>query len=426
MSSSSPSPVIVQFQPGELIFATGDPGTEAYILEIGQVEIFIDTQEQPVTIRCLGPGDVLGEMAVIDAAPRSASARALVTTRCIVISSQQISERIDEADPVVRLVINTLLNRMRTLTSRTDNTSERHAPDDDASLTESTPSLSGADQGDQPHGQSHYQSQSTYGDIIDKMRLESELRTAIASDSLIPHYQPLVDLQTDQIVGFELLVRWQSPSRGRVSPGLFISIAEETSLIIPVGDWALKAACQAAQSFQKEINRPLFISVNISAKQFLSPGFTQQLADIIPPQHIQHIKLEVTESLLMEGDRAIQTLQTCRKMGFHISLDDFGTGFSSLSYIAELEIDSLKIDQSFVRKMLDHKRTFTLTKSMLAMAHELGMVAIAEGIETTKHRDLLKTFDCHIGQGYLFGAPMPFEDALALLTSQKWSVSSRI
>ncbi|MEO1590182.1 MAG: EAL domain-containing protein, partial [Cyanobacteria bacterium J06632_22] len=261
MSSSSPSPIIVQFEAGELIFSTGDPGEQAYIIEAGQIEIFIDPGAQPLSLRQLGPGDVLGEMAVIDAAPRSASARALVPTRCLVISSQQISERIDESDPVVRLLITTLLDRMRSLTHRPrlNRSSADYSEGDHSSmLSASSPPPTVAPQ--EPNEQT----------VIDKIRLESELRTAIASDKLIPHYQPLVDLQTQQIVGFELLVRWHSPSRGPVSPGLFISIAEETSLIIPVGCWALQAAVQAVQTFQDHTNRVLFISVNISAKQFLA------------------------------------------------------------------------------------------------------------------------------------------------------------
>ncbi|MEO1592054.1 MAG: EAL domain-containing protein, partial [Cyanobacteria bacterium J06632_22] len=149
---------------------------------------------------------------------------------------------------------------------------------------------------------------------------------------------------------------------------------------------------------------------------FLAPDFIEQLAHLVPSEYISNIKLEVTESILMAGDQARQTLHICREMGFHISLDDFGTGFSSLSYLSDLEVDSIKIDQAFVRKMLAHHRTFVLTKTMLAMTHDLGMVSIAEGIETAEQQDVLKSLGCHIGQGYLYSPPIKLSEALTQLT----------
>ncbi len=409
LPSTATDPLLVEFESGELIFEAGELGDKAYIIESGQIDVFVKTGNQPLSLRSLGAGEVLGEMAVIDAAPRSASARACVPTRCLVISSQQIAERIDETDAVVRLLITTLLDRMRSLTYSSVVTCAglKRAIADETTIVssqywESRSDCSDADDVDNE-------------DVIAKMRLESELRAALKSNHLIPYYQALVDLQTEKIVGFELLVRWQSPSRGYVSPGLFISMAEETSLIIPVGCWALSAAVQAIQSFQAEVDCPLFITVNISAKQFLAPDFIEQLVQLVPVPCIKCIKLEVTESVLMAGGNASQTLQICRDMGFCISLDDFGTGFSSLSYLSELEVDSVKIDQSFIRKLLENKRTFMLTKTMINLTHDLGMQSIAEGIETATQRDTLKRLGCHIGQGYLFSPPVAFAEALALL-----------
>lgn len=385
MSDWGSSSALKHFQIGETIFSEGDPGDWAYIIESGRVEVAVSVDGQPFPLRILTSGDVLGEMAVMDTAPRSASARALEETVCVAISSQQISERVQDADPVVKLLVNTLLHRIR-----------------------STPQITSSPR--IPMGM-QAESSSDNDKVLDKMRLESELREALDNQQLQPHYQPLVDIQTGQILGFEALIRWFSPTRGHVSPGEFTSIAEETSLIIPIGQHTIQQSCCDLVHFQRSCpDRPLFMSINVAPRQLEEDSFLADLQDIIDQYRLQpsQIKLEVTERVFMEDPIALETLQNCRQAGFHIALDDFGTGFSSLNYLTRFEVDGFKIDRAFVQEILTNQRTQILVKSMLAMAHGLGMQTVVEGIETQEQLKALQESGCDIGQGYLFGKPLPF------------------
>lgn len=408
MSEGKESSLLVHFQPGELIFTAGEEGHHAYIIESGQVDIFLTTTGKDVSFKTLVKGDVFGEMAVIDASPRSASARALTETCCVVISSEQISDRIEASDPVVKLLVSRLLDHIRSLNTGVSQAAMPGSDLPESSLTSSSPFF--------PHQP-----------VLEKMRLESELLDAIATNAFVPHYQPLVDLETEEILGFEFLIRWESPTRGWVSPAMFINTAEETSLIRPIGRWVLENACADLNRLNQALtntlanpveNRPpLFISVNVSARQFQAPQFNEELLEILQRHQIPHsqIKLEVTERVLMEGPSAINIIQQCRQLGFHLALDDFGTGFSSLTYLAKFEIDSLKIDQYFVRQMLTNRRTLALMKNILAMTRDLEMLSVAEGVETQEELDILRRLGCQVGQGYLFGKPLPFESAKNLL-----------
>ncbi|HEY9878826.1 MAG TPA: EAL domain-containing protein, partial [Leptolyngbyaceae cyanobacterium] len=393
----------------ELIFSEGSQGNCAYIIESGRVEIFVEAKSHPISLKVLSAGDIFGEMAVIDASPRSASAKALEDCCCMVVSSSQIFERIQSSDAIVKLLIGMLLNRTREC--------NRHLKSN-AEAVFSLPFLRKLSDRTSSEDQQQLQ-------VIEKMRMESEFQKAIGNDELIPYYQPLVDLNTGTVVGFELLMRWKSPKWGMVSPDLFINLAEETSLIIPTGFWALEKACVHLQNFQQVFSaaaptaKPLFISVNVSARQFQHPDFFNTLMKIIGDHGVSpdQIKLEVTERIFLEGSVAIAAIQQCREAGFSISLDDFGTGFSSLNYIARCEVDSLKIDLSFVRQMFSNGKTPVLMQTIIDLAKGLHIPSCAEGIETRDQMNMLQNLGCDLGQGYLFGKPMPFEAALAFLAS---------
>lgn len=397
------------FESGELIFTEGSRGDCAYIIESGRVEIFVESDRHAIPLKVLGPGEIFGEMAVIDASARSASARALEACSCMVVSSSQIAERIQSSDAVVKLLIGMLLHRTREYNQHLKGTPDAgvYSPLDPV---RPDPAVAAEPQRLQ---------------AIDKMRLESEFQKAICSNELMPYYQPLVDLKTEEIVGFELLLRWQSPKRGMVAPDLFVNLAEETSLIIPAGFWALEKACIHLHCFQQAIQTlkstapPLFISVNVSVRQFQHPDFVTTLMTLVRRHRVApaQIKLEVTERIFLEGAVALEAIQQCCQAGFSISLDDFGTGFSSLNYIARCEIDSLKIDQSFVRQMFSDGKTPVLMQTILYLTKELQMPSFAEGIETREQMEALRDLGCDIGQGYLFGRPLPFEATLKLLVT---------
>ena len=248
--------------------------------------------------------------------------------------------------------------------------------------------------------------------------LEKELREALQQHQFILHYQPQVDA-VGRITGTEALVRWQHPQRGLVSPGIFIPLAEETGLILPLGHWVLETACRQLLTWAGQAaTAHLTIAVNVSAVQFRHPDFVAQVLALL--EHTganpKKLKLELTESLLLDNVEDIITKMTALKpLGIHFSLDDFGTGYSSLSYLKQLPLDQLKIDQSFVRDLLTDPNDAAIARTILALAQSLGLSVIAEGVESEAQRGCLELQGCLAYQGYLFGRPVPVAEFEKLL-----------
>lgn len=245
--------------------------------------------------------------------------------------------------------------------------------------------------------------------------LETDLRQAIANNEFQLYYQPIIDFKSGLTSGFEALVRWISPTRGFVSPGEFIPLAEETKLIVPIGDWILRAACrQMHQWHQKFPDYPqLTISVNLSSHQF-SADLVAQVEQILAETNLAPhcLKLEITESAVMDNvEEAIALLKDLKALGIKLSIDDFGTGYSSLSYLQKFCADTLKVDQSFVRQMDVSDKNIAIVDIIVTLAHKLEMDVIAEGIETETQTRLLKELNCEYGQGYLFAKPLNLEAA---------------
>lgn len=251
--------------------------------------------------------------------------------------------------------------------------------------------------------------------------LENELRRAIDNDELVLHFQPQVELASGRICGLEALVRWQHPERGLVSPGQFIPIAEESGLIVPLGEWVLRNALRHFCSCQKPDLPPLRISVNISALQFQQSGFPAFLRNCLNEVCFdpRHLELELTESLLMRDISSVmRTLEEIRRLGVKLAIDDFGTGFSSLSYLTRFPIDRLKIDQSFVRDIKFASANASIVRAIVALARSLSLDIVAEGIETPEEKALLEEMDCSKGQGFLFARPMPAEQLSDWIATQ--------
>jgi len=254
--------------------------------------------------------------------------------------------------------------------------------------------------------------------VMERASLEKDLREAIRLRQFVLHYQPQV--AGGQLVGSEALVRWQHPHRGIVSPASFIPLAEETNLILPLGQWVLEAACEqlARWATRPEMSH-LTVAVNVSALQFHDPGFVDQVLAVLNKTGANpyRLKLELTESLLVtKVDDIIEKMYVLKSKGVGFSLDDFGTGYSSLSYLKRLPLDQLKIDQSFVRDILIDPNDAAIAKTIIALAHSLGFAVIAEGVETADQRDFLAHSGCHAYQGYYFSRPLPVEsfDAYAI------------
>lgn len=248
--------------------------------------------------------------------------------------------------------------------------------------------------------------------ITSRTSLESDLRLSIERQELRLYYQPVVDAHGGTI-GAEALVRWLHPVRGLVSPATFIPLAEQTGLILPIGQWVLETACTQLQQWARiPYKAARTIAVNISAKQFQHPNFVNSILELIETTGInpRRLKLELTESLLVqEVEEAITRMELLRARGLKFSLDDFGTGYSSLSYLKRLPLDQLKIDQSFVRDLLTDPNDVAIVRTILALANSLGLSVVAEGVETVEQEDILIANGCRQFQGYLYSRPVPIE-----------------
>ncbi|NRD76862.1 EAL domain-containing protein [Bacillus sp. BRMEA1] len=240
--------------------------------------------------------------------------------------------------------------------------------------------------------------------------IERELRKALKEKQFILYFQPKIDLKTNQIIGYESLIRWNHPEMGMIPPNDFIPIAEETGLIAKLGEWVLEEACQKVQ----ELGRQLPIAINISVKQFADVNFVKNTKEIIEKTHCHPslLEFEITESIMQDVFSSIKIVKELKEMGIKISMDDFGTGYSNLSILNEMDLDILKIDRSFVKKMTDNEKSLSLVKTIITMGHSLGFEIVAEGIETLEQLELLKQFECDIGQGYYFNPPLPFNEIM--------------
>jgi diguanylate cyclase (GGDEF)-like protein len=251
------------------------------------------------------------------------------------------------------------------------------------------------------------------------LQLETSLRQAIGRQEFRLYYQPIVLLETGKITGFEALVRWQHPLRGLISPGEFISVAEETGAIIPIGYWVLHEACRQMRAWQLQFpEKPLSISVNLSSKQFSHPKLIESISQILQKTGLdaRSLKLEITESAIMENsESATAMLLQLRDMEVELHLDDFGTGYSSLSYLHRFPVDVLKIDRSFTTMMNISDEKAEIVRTILMLANNLGMEATAEGIETAEQLAQLKGLQCKYGQGYFFSKPLDREAAGAMM-----------
>lgn len=253
-----------------------------------------------------------------------------------------------------------------------------------------------------------------------RLTLETELRRALEREEFVLYYQPKVNLASGRIAGMEALLRWQSAEHGLVAPGEFIPLLEETGLILPVGNWVLRAACEQARAWQKAGFPATRVAVNLSALQFRQPDLAGTILDILRGGDLDPVpgslELELTESLLVRNvEGAIATLSGLREMGVHISIDDFGTGYSSLSYLKRFPINSLKIDQSFVRDISDGCDDGTIAGAIIALGHSLGLQVVAEGVETVEQLGYLRKARCDEMQGYLFSRPVPAGEMTRLL-----------
>ncbi|HEY9738464.1 MAG TPA: EAL domain-containing protein [Trichocoleus sp.] len=259
-------------------------------------------------------------------------------------------------------------------------------------------------------------------EAVQRLQLESHLLEALDKQEFVLYYQPIVNLEAGRIAGFEALVRWQHQERGFVTPGDFIPVVEETGLIIELGQWIFREACQQLRSWQQQVpDYPLKMSINLSRRQFMQPDLVQQIAVGLEESGIagEQVQMEITESMIMRDVEASQELMlNLKALGLALAIDDFGTGYSSLSYLHRFPTDTLKIDRSFVGRMEHSQEDREIVHTIITLGHKLNLTLVAEGIETAEQMALLQQMGCQYGQGYWFSRPVTAEDAIALLTQQ--------
>ncbi|MBA2689553.1 MAG: EAL domain-containing protein [Burkholderiales bacterium] len=277
-------------------------------------------------------------------------------------------------------------------------------------------------------GKNNYQFYSAQMNIhtLERLSLESQLSRAIENNELVVHYQPKIDLATQQITGAEALVRWQHPQRGLIETSDFIPLAEETGLIVPLGLWVLNTACAQVAAWKKQGLPALRIAVNLSARQFVHEGLLHDIYHTLRRSGLDYhqLELEITESAVMHSPvQAAAIMNELKARGVRLTMDDFGTGYSSLAYLKRFPIDSLKIDRSFIQGIPEDADDVALTKTIIAMAHNMKMIVIAEGVETEKQAIFLHSYGCDEYQGYYFSRPVPAEEFVKLLRNVKTLVS---
>jgi len=258
--------------------------------------------------------------------------------------------------------------------------------------------------------------------VSERLALTNKLRRAVERNELFLHYQPLVDVQSNQFFGTEALVRWRHPELGIVSPAKFIPLAEETGMIVAIGEWVLRTACMQNKAWQDAGLPRIAVAVNISARQFREKGLVQTIERILEESGLdsRYLELEVTEGVIMHDiEQVIAILQQIKSLGVKLSIDDFGTGYSSLSYLKRFPVDRLKIDQSFVRDITSDPDDAAIAQAVINLGHSLDLKVIAEGVETQEQLDFLRDHGCDEKQGYLISRPVPAEDFARLLMTAR-------
>lgn len=392
----------VRIDKDQIIFHEGDTGDCAYIIEQGRVLVFITKDREEIPLSILGQGEIFGEMSLIDNQSRSASVRALEPVTLRIVTKQQVLERISTADTVVQLLMRVLLKRLRR-----NNLNTRGVDKISDLQIENT-------------GVGDDKTQSA----LDQIKLEGQIFQAFQNKEFELYYQPIVELKSRKIIGCEALLRWKSPTHGMISPNVFIDVIENSSMVIPIGHWIINQALKDLKSLRENLiakNKAkdadeFMMSINISGRQFTHSDFVHNLEDLREKNDIptKNIKLEMTERIMMDGAIALEALHQCRNQGYAISLDDFGTGFSSLQYLTQMPISFLKVDRSFVMKVLNDSRSRAVVSAIIHLAHAMDIEIIAEGIESNEESLVLETLGAHYGQGYLFSKPIDFDNFLKL------------
>jgi len=379
--------------PGEVLFRQGDPAGCAWLVERGEVVLQVESEAGPQPPRVFGSGELIGELALLDGAPYRATAVARDDAVLLAIDADQFDERLRASDPIVMALVDSLRSRMR-------------------ALQEALPAGTPLPLEDQPCDDPEERAG------IAKIHFETQLREALDQGTLEVHYQPILDLQAGRIGGYEALVRWKHDELGQVSPADFIRLAEETSLIVPLGEYVLDRAIDVLRGLHALHGDAVpSIAVNLSARQFRAAQLAVSVHEILDRTGVDPalLQLEITESFLANRSEAVQSVQALTEAGVSIAIDDFGTGYSNLSSLKRFAVDTVKIDRSFVRDIDTDDDDAAIVRAIINMAHSLNLTVVAEGVENQAQLDFLRQCRCDEIQGYYVAYPAPAEEQVALL-----------
>ncbi len=382
----SDAPERLVLSPGDVLFVRGEEATAAYLIERGRVRLVGEGGPDAQAER--GAGEIVGESAIAGPGPHPVSAVAVEPTDLLVVRREQVSRRLADVDPLLRLCVAAMLIRA--------GHGELHSKPSDSPW------------------QGHYEAAG------ERLSAEYQLRRAIARDELRLFFEPIVDLPARQIAGFEALLRWQHPERGLLPPAAFIPMAEASGLISDITALCLRAVgaqfpALAAAVGGRGPGGPPFISINVSGHDLEREDFAASAAGILSDAGLDlaAVRLEITESVLIKNTgRSAATLQQCRDQGLQIAIDDFGTGYSSLTYLGELPVSMLKLDRSFAHSLLDQPNGRKIVEAIIQLGGALGLAVVAEGVERDSEARLLAAMGCSMAQGYLFGRAAMLADTL--------------
>ncbi len=400
-----------KFPAGTIVFNHGDRRDVAYIIDSGEVHII---DPHGAVVGKLGAGDIFGEMALIDNGVRSATATVVKDAKLFVLSRDLLKERMEDLDPLVGLLVSLLVEHYRI--------ARKHLPE--SIKVEADENLEDRLRRAEDDNVTYFSLRKTLdsqNEALKELKVEQELRIGLERREFEPFLQPILDLRSKKLVGFESLIRWRHPERGIVFPNDFIGIAERTHVVQFLDRMMLEKACEIVSDLNVvagDKNGPVSISVNLSGVNFADSGLVDMVRETVQqagiPMH--QIRLEVTESaLIADAKQAEQMLNELRALGLGISLDDFGTGYSSLSYLHKFSFDTLKIDRAFISQInlpeRQDSKGLDIVRAIVNLAHDFDLKVVAEGIENEADVGVLQGIGCEMGQGYLFGKPLSLADA---------------
>jgi diguanylate cyclase len=373
------------FASGQQIFKYGDIGDCAYLIEDGTVEVLIMKEGSEQRIRLIGKGELFGEVSLIDYQPRTATVRAIERTVLVPIQRKMMEGLLEKSDPVLRHLLLVILERFR---HRND---DSVIPDTSARV---------------PLEQSKRRS-IVKGEATQKLSLAHGMKRALAREEFQLYYQPICNLADGRVAGFEALIRWHHPTDGVMQPKDFLWIAEQTGLIHEIGLWSLERACRDWATLRKftDYESP-FVSVNLSAAQLSNEMLVEEVKSVIESQNMNaaELKLELTETVMVEQpESALKIMHRLIELGCSLALDDYGAGHSGLRHLQRYPLGTLKIDGAFIEPILQSSQSLEIVRSSVALAHSLGMLVVAEGVESKGVKAKLLEMKCDFGQGWYFG-----------------------